>query len=111
MKNIIIESSLVPQGIVINLFGTFWCKDKRIVDKMVINHERIHTAQMLELLVIPFYIWYVIEWGIKLIKYPSGKDAYYNISFEREAYQHGNDLTYLPRRRYYNFLKFISKKH
>ena len=45
----------------------------------------IHWKQQMEMLIIPFYVWYFIEWVIKLFKY--GKKAYYNISFEREANQ------------------------
>lgn len=41
------------------------------------NHERIHLRQQIELLVIPFYIIYFIEWIFK---------GYRNISFEKEAY-------------------------
>jgi hypothetical protein len=28
----------------------------------LLNHERIHLMQQLELLVLPFYIWYLIEY-------------------------------------------------
>ena len=47
----------------------------------IINHESIHIKQQEELLVLPFYIFYILEWLLKLPFY--GKQAYYNISFER----------------------------
>lgn len=64
-----------------------------------INHETIHFQQALELGVIPFYILYVAEWFVKLFIY--GKDAYINISFEREAYANDSNLEYLTTRRRY----------
>ena len=47
------------------------------------KHEKIHIAQQKEMLVIPFYLWYFIEWLVRLFK---KGNAYQNISFEREAY-------------------------
>ncbi len=82
----IIKCRFVPKGICVSLFGTFWTRDPSWIDKYVINHERIHTAQQRELLFIPFYILYVFEWLIRLIQYRNRNDAYMNISFEREAY-------------------------
>lgn len=93
----------MPKGFCLNLFGTFWARDTSWIDRNVINHERIHTAQMRELLFIPFYIIYGIEWVIRLAQYRNWYDAYKNISFEREAYANGNDLSYLPSRRLYSF--------
>lgn len=106
----IIKSKLIPKGFCVNLFGTFWTRDTDWIDKYVINHEKIHTAQQRELLFIPFYIFYLIEWGIKCFKYNNWKDAYHNISFEREAYKHGNDLTYLKNRKHYSWIKFLTNK-
>ena len=46
--------------IAINLFGMIvTCEE---LSKEELNHELIHTAQAKELLYIPFYLWYVIEW-------------------------------------------------
>ena len=41
------------------------------------NHESIHWKQQLEMLIIIFYLWYGIEWLIKMFIY--GKKAYMNI--------------------------------
>lgn len=73
----------------------------------VINHERIHTSQQRELLFIPFYIIYIIEWLIRLIQFRNCQDAYMNISFEREAYTHGHDLNYLPNRKHYAWIDYL----
>ncbi len=96
----IIQTPLMPPGICLNLFGTYWVRDRAWVDRYIINHERIHNAQMRELLWIPFYIAYVFEWLYLLIfRYRNWDKAYRAISFEREAYAHGDDLSYLSRRR------------
>jgi hypothetical protein len=72
--------------------------------KTVINHESIHIKQQQELLIIPFYIWYLTEWFIRL--FLKGK-AYRNISFEREAYTNQGNPDYLKTRKRYSFLKHI----
>ncbi|MDE5840178.1 MAG: hypothetical protein K2H49_04590, partial [Muribaculaceae bacterium] len=79
----------------LNLFGTLWARDTSWIDKYVVNHERIHNAQMRDLLFIPFYIVYVLEWLVRLVQFGSWHKAYMNISFEREAYANGHDLNYL----------------
>lgn len=91
----------------INLFGILFVKNNAKIDEVTINHESIHTAQMRELLYIPFYLFYVIEWLIRLIQFRNGYMAYRNISFEREAYQNQEDMHYLKGRRFLNFLKYL----
>ncbi len=71
------------------------------------NHERIHIRQQVELLVLPFYVLYLIEYAIGLIKYRNRKNAYMNISFEREAYQHDADMDYLKKRKLWGWRMFI----
>lgn len=81
-------------------------KDLRL-NQRLINHERIHLRQQLELLILPFYIWYFIEYLIRLIQYKNAHQAYMNISFEREAYQNDEDLEFLQNRKLFNFLRFL----
>lgn len=97
----------MPKGYCLNLFGTYWACDTRWIDKNVINHERIHDAQQRELLYIPFYILYILEWLMRLIQYGNCRKAYRNISFEREAYKYGNDLTYLANRPHYAWWHYL----
>ncbi len=72
-----------------------------------VNHERIHLRQQLELLVIPFLIWYFLEFLARLIQYKNIDLAYRNISFEREAYAKEKVLGYLKQRSFWGFLKYI----
>lgn len=102
MKPVIVKCPIVPEGICINLFGTMWARDTSWLDDTIINHERIHTAQQRELLFVPFYIIYVLEWLWLLVRLRSWRRAYYAISFEREAYGHGSDPAYLQTRRHYS---------
>jgi hypothetical protein len=75
-----------------------------------INHEKIHIRQQLELLILPFFIWYFLEFLIRLIQYKNKDLAYRNISFEREAYSNEKDSTYLKNRSFFQFLKYITLK-
>lgn len=79
----------------INLFGMLFARHGVRINQYTINHERIHTAQMKELGYILFYIIYLLEWVVRLFK---KGNAYRNISFEREAYEHETDLNYLSTR-------------
>lgn len=101
---LIVRSRLVPEKFCVNLFGTLWARKSFPIDRRVINHERIHTAQQKELLFIPFYILYLLEWVWRLLQYRNWMKAYRNISFEREAYARGDDLNYLQRRHHYAWL-------
>lgn len=89
----------------INLFGIIVVRKGSKVDGQTINHEKIHTKQMRELLYIPFYILYGAEWLIKLLFH--GRKSYYNVSFEREAYDNDADFHYLENRKPYNWLKYL----
>ena len=44
----VIKTKLVPKGICLNFFGLFLTQDKSWIDKYVVNHELIHTAQQKE---------------------------------------------------------------
>lgn len=72
-----------------------------------INHERIHLRQQLEMLVIPFLIWYLLEFALRLFQCRKWDMAYKNISFEREAYANEKNLEYLQQRPFWFFLKYI----
>lgn len=100
---------LVPKGYTaITIYPFIMLKHKSQKDDMIlINHEKIHLRQQLELLVIGFYLWYFIEFLLRLIKFKNCYRAYLNISFEREAYKNENDLNYLKSRSLWSFFKEI----
>lgn len=121
------------KNVVAATIGPFILVRDKSASKRTIKHERIHVVQWVELSIVGaiaiailsfifnfsllyvllsiflFYIWYIVEY---LIKLPfNGFDnslAYRSISFEREAY--GSEVYYnLPVRKVFNFkfLKFL----
>ena len=79
----------------INLFGiVFARKSARPLSDKNKNHEAIHTAQMRELLYVPFYIVYLLDWVFHGFKYR-------RITFEQEAYAHEDNPEYLEIRKHY----------
>lgn len=114
----IIYNKLIPfkNFIAINLFGTLFIREEykhkinsdEVLKLFVLNHESIHTEQMKELGYIFFYIWYFIEWLIKIFQYKfNTTEAYRNVSFEREAYANEKDVFYNDKREHYSFLKYL----
>ncbi len=97
----IIVSRFVPKRYCINLFNTIWTRDASWIDKYVVNHERIHTAQQKELLFVFFYLFYGIEWFVRYLMCGSRLKAYRAMSFEAEAYENDKNLNYLSTRKPY----------
>ena len=88
----------------INLFGILFVRGDAVIDKVTLKHEEIHTAQMKELCYVFFYLWYFVEWIIRLF---GEGNAYRNISFEQEAYANENNLNYLEERNHFSFLNYL----
>lgn len=100
---------LVPKGYRgLALFPFVFVKFKKDKENLIfINHERIHLRQQLEMLVFPFFIWYVLEYFVKLMRYKNRNLAYRNISFEREAYANEQNLDYLKHKSLWRFLEYV----
>jgi len=91
--------TLAPFGIYI--------REKYLDDEFMINHEKIHWRQQLEMLVIFFYLWYLIEWIIRI--FINKGLAYRMICFEQEAYKNDYNLYYLDYRKKFTWFKYIHK--
>lgn len=104
----IVYNRFIPFGsyMAINLFGILFTKRKNLPTH-VINHEKIHSAQMREMWYIPFYIWYVIEYLIVRLFHRKQGDAYMDISFEEEAFEHQFDEHYLEKRKKFAWRKYV----
>ncbi|CAA7196586.1 hypothetical protein [Chryseobacterium potabilaquae] len=76
-------------------------------NKVLINHEKIHLRQQVEMLVIFFYIFYVVEYYYRLFTLKNRYLAYKGISFEKEAYAKERDLNYLKKRKFWSFSKYL----
>ena len=93
--------------IAINLFGLIVVRKGAFFPASSLNHEMIHSAQQREMLFVFFYIWYVLEWLIRLLCCFSAKKAYFRISLEREAYANENNSEYLAQRRLFSWVKYL----
>ena len=106
---LVVSKYLIPKGFGgITIFPFVILRTKfHALNDVYVNHERIHIRQQLEMLILPFFIWYGIEFLFRLIQFKSKADAYKNVSFEREAYQNEKDLAYLKGRSFWAFLKYF----
>lgn len=92
---IIRNKYLPPKGFsAIMLFGFLFARHETLINSRIIRHEKIHRRQMIEMWIIFFYLWYGIEYLVRLCWYCNPKKAYRNISFEREAYANEDQETY-----------------
>lgn len=106
---VVVSKYLIPKGYRgMTVFPFIILRDKLGADyDVLVNHEKIHIRQQLELLVLPFFIWYFADFLVKLIRYRDKNKAYKNIVFEREAYTNENNLKYLKSRSFWRFMRFL----
>ena len=97
---VIVSRYLIPKGFRgITLFPFIIVLQSDLKQNpVIINHEKIHIRQQLEMLILPFFIWYGIEFLVRIVICKDKNKAYRNISFEREAYENEKDLNYLQQR-------------
>ncbi|MCC5946163.1 MAG: hypothetical protein JJT94_14630 [Bernardetiaceae bacterium] len=69
-------------------------------NKVLLNHEKIHLRQQLELGIILFYILYLAHYIIGRLQGKNHDTAYRHICFEKEAYQNEKNLNYLKYRKF-----------
>jgi len=119
----------------IMLFGHVFIRStKNDADNVIVNHELIHVEQWKELMFavfvilnVPFigsinikytiltmllafcafYVWYFLEYLIRLIIKKNHDEAYVSISFEKEAYLNEGKPRYLENRDYFSFIKYL----
>jgi hypothetical protein len=85
------------------------CDVKDKGNKVFLNHESIHIKQQLEMLVLPFFVWYGLEFLVRLLHYKKWHLAYRNICFEREAYACEGDCNYLKNRAPWSFIRYLKR--
>lgn len=102
----IVSSWFVPKGYAaMTVFPFVFYRHKRYMTPTIVNHERIHLRQQLELLLVFFYLWYGIEYLYYYFKSRNWKIAYYSIRFEREAYKYQSDENYLKKRKLFAYIR------
>jgi hypothetical protein len=102
----IIVTRLVPYS-AMAVYPFIFIKHKDMEhDAILIHHEKIHHRQQLELLILPFYLFYFANYLYHLIKLRNHYDAYRAIIFEREAFAMENNFDYLEHRKLFSFFNF-----
>lgn len=94
---------LVKELVAINICGIIIAKQP--VGDTLLAHEYIHTQQMKEMLYVFFYLWYVLEWLVRLTITHDFLQAYRQISFEQEAYKYQYISDYSKKRKHYAWIK------
>jgi len=103
---ILIVPSLPANGMA--LFPFILVKEKASkFDEAVIRHEIIHLRQQLELLVLPFYVFYLINYLYNRTIFNNHHQAYMNIVFEREAYANDAFPDYLSSRNLFSWIRYF----
>ena len=100
-----IKSRLVPEGykgVTIWPFVFY----KGLLSNKFIVHEKIHLAQQKEIIVLPFFVIYLLNYFWNLLRYRFNHDrSYRNIIFEKEAYENQDNPKYLSNRKLFQYLR------
>ena len=117
-KPIFIENSKIPVLLSyiapINIwaisFGIWvWCRGE--LSEQTKRHETIHFQQQLELGFALQWAIYAFSYLYHLVKLRDPREAYYDISFERESYGNEADKNYLENRKRYAWIKYIGREY
>jgi hypothetical protein len=72
-----------------------------------LNHEHIHARQQLEMIWLFFFVWYGVEYTVRLLQHRNHHKAYHAISHEKEAFANDENLNYLKKRKAYAWMKYL----
>ncbi|MFA7688175.1 MAG: hypothetical protein WCY25_09955 [Moheibacter sp.] len=90
------------------IYPFIFLQDKKLRENpKIINHERIHLRQQIEMLWFFFFLWYGIEFLIRWVQHGNTNTAYHQISFEKEAYANDTNPEYLQNRNCWNFIRYL----
>lgn len=132
---IVIKNKYIPFGnyVLMNVFGIILFSKEDYLNPINLNHEKIHSRQILECAIVAslivlalvlifniscwwfiaslssFYIWYGLEYLIIRIfgNKDTQSDRYHEVSFEEEAHNNDTNLNYLKTRKPFNWIKYI----
>lgn len=107
----VVENNIIPfKGFkAMVIYKWMFCRPGTQFKQEDYTHEGIHLFQQTELLIILFYLWYGIEYIIKLLICWNFNRAYRSICFEQEAYAHEDDMDWITRRPEYCWLRYVFK--
>ena len=107
----IIHNKLFPRGPfhAINLCGMLFVNTRHgALSGTELRHEQIHTWQQWEMTYVGFYVWYAVEWVVRLLQCRfNAERAYWRISLEREAYSNQRNANYLLERRPFAWIQHL----
>lgn len=132
---IVIKNKYIPLGnyVLMNVFGIILFSKGDYLNPINLNHEKIHSRQILECAIVAslivlafvlifniscwwfiaslssFYIWYGLEYLIIRIfgNKDSQTDRYHEVSLEEEAHNNDTNLDYLKDRKPFSWIKYI----
>ena len=93
-----------------NICGILFTRNESAIDRMTdstVRHEVTHTKQIIEMGIILYYLWYVIEWLIRLLIMADSHKAYRAISFEKESRAAGADPNYNRKVFQYRWINYL----
>ncbi len=95
----------------VTVFPFIFVRSKEDVKPWIINHERIHIRQQLELLLVGAVILYIIEflYALIILRLP-WNEAYLWNSAEQESYRNQNNFDYLEHRKLFFQFKYLFQK-
>lgn len=129
---IVIKNNFIPFGsyTAMNFFGIIFTKEE--VNEKMLNHEKIHSVQIIEMAIVAaiiitaivyltnssywwillslptYYVWYCIEYMFISVMHDKQVCAYKDISFEEEAYDNDDNVNYLYERKPFAWFKYIA---
>jgi hypothetical protein len=89
-----------------SFFIFIWVSEQAHDKNEIINHEKIHFYQQLEMLFIFHWLFYLSFYLVYRVKGMDHHKAYYRIPFEKEAYDHEAVKEYLRKRKPYSWVKY-----
>lgn len=112
MKGIVIKNKwlCLPGAGAWTLFPFIFVRSNQYLTKRVITHERIHLRQQAELLIIPFFVFYILN-GILNIFLMAKPSFYKAIVFEKECFANEHDSRYLHNMKWYGWISWIGRKY
>lgn len=73
----------------------------------IMRHESIHARQQIEMAWLLFFIWYVLEFAVRLIILQNYMKAYQSLAHEREAHLNDDDPEYLKNRKLFAWIRYL----
>jgi hypothetical protein len=92
-----------------SFFIFIWISRLETQKDRLIRHERIHFKQQLELIFVLHWLLYAVFYLISRIKGQRHYIAYRYNPFELEAYENDLDMEYLKKRKWFSWVKYISR--